>query len=97
MLIDPSRRRTNLSASQKPEATYRGRIHPCTPHRSGPRETVEDMQGFTCRRCDHLGVERCIAVREVSVKLASWLIALDGAFARKMFSSVAPRSTPLGD
>jgi hypothetical protein len=41
-------------------------------------QPVENMQGFTCRRGNHLGVERGIAVREVGVELASWLIAVMG-------------------
>ncbi len=41
-------------------------------------QPIEDVQGFACCRGNHLGVERGIAVRDVGVELASWLVAVMG-------------------
>ena len=41
-------------------------------------QSVEDMQGFARRRCNHLGVERGIAIRNMGVELAAWLVAVVG-------------------
>ena len=41
-------------------------------------QPIKHMSGFARRRRDHLGVERCIAVREVRVELAPGFIAVMG-------------------
>ena len=52
-------------------------------------QPVEDMQGFACRRRNHLGVERCITVREVGVELASRFISVMGVEAGRVATEAA--------
>jgi len=41
-------------------------------------QAVEDVQGFACCRRKRLGVERCVAIRDVGIELAPGLVAVVG-------------------